>query len=288
MSEYTGVRELQVSPQTINQLYANDKKQLPLTELDGRVARHLCENEYVTLQFGSQSALTRVSNGHLKMIDGPHLYASNIEPRNREQKMALDALLNDMIKVVILTGRAGTGKTLLTLAAALRKIEDGVYDRLILTRSMSWVGRHGLGALPGDVDEKFGPYLQNYMSNIEVLLGGRYQSIPDLIDHYRMDFIPIQLIRGASWGNALIIADEVQVLGYDEMVALGTRIGEGSKIVIMGDLGQRDENIPREKTGIYKMVNDHRSKQSPLVASIELIKCERSPVAALFADVFER
>lgn len=290
MSEnYTGIRVVQTDPDVVNAVYRD--KEVSLDTLDGRVARHLSQNEYVVLKFenppNNQSAITKVVGNNLELID-PKIQASGIKPRNKEQAMAFDALLDDRIKVVVLTGKAGTGKTLLTLAGTMAKLDDNQYDRMVLTRSMSWVGKHGLGALPGDVDEKFGPYLQNYMCNIECLLGGRYKSIPHLIDTYRMDFIPIQLIRGASWANTVVIADEVQVLGYDEMVALGTRIGEGSKLIIMGDLGQRDENIAREKTGMYKFVNDPKTKASPLVASIDLIKCERSPVAALFADVFDR
>lgn len=289
MDNYTGVRVIKVGPDIVCQAY--QEKKVPMSALDGRIARHLSQNEYCVLKFenppSSQSALTRVVDNNLILLPN-ELRASGITPRNKEQRMAMDALLDDRIKVVVMTGRAGTGKTLLALAAAMQKSEEHRYDRMILTRSMSWVGKHGLGALPGDVDEKFGPYLQNYMCNIECLLGGRYKTIPDLLDQYRVDFVPIQLIRGASWSNTFIIADEVQVLGYDEMVALGTRVGEGSKIVIMGDLGQRDENIAREKTGIHKFVNDPMVKASPLAASIDLIKCERSKVSKLFADVFER
>lgn len=284
---YTGVRVIEVRPDLIDQLYT--EKSIDI-DFDAR-KEPFNENEYVILKDinqGSQSALSRVKKGRLVLLNRYHKEAAGIKPRNSEQRLALDALRDPEIRVVVLTGRAGTGKTLLTLAAALQEMEEKAYNRIILTRSMSWVGRHSLGALPGDVDEKFGPYLQNYMSNIECLLGGRYKCVEDLISQYRMDFIPIQLIRGASWANSFIIADEVQVLGYDEMVALGTRVGEGSKLVIMGDLGQRDENITREKTGIYKFINDPRTKKSPLVASIELIKCERSEVATLFADVFER
>ena len=288
-NEYTGVRVIQTNPEHINSVYKD--KSLPVDYLDGRIGRHLAQNEYCVLKYENgeqkQSVITRLVDDKLQLVD-PNISVGKLKPRNKEQAMALDALLDPSIRVVVLTGRAGTGKTLLTLAAALECFERSQVQRLLLTRSMSWVGKHGLGALPGDVEEKFGPYLQNYMSNIEVLLGGRYKTIPDLIEQYRMDFIPIQLIRGASWSNACIIADEVQVLGYDEMVALGTRVGEGSKLIIMGDLGQRDENIAREKTGIHKFVNDPRVKASKIVASIELLKCERSDVATLFADVFER
>ena len=152
---------------------------------------------------------------------------------------------------------------------------------------MSWVGKHSLGALPGDVDEKFRPYLQNYLCNLEFMLGGNPDAITDLISQYRIEFLPIQLIRGAYWHDAFIIADEVQALDYHEMLTLGTRVAEGSKLIIMGDLGQRDEKIAKEKTGIHKFINSDLVKKNPLVASLELIKCERSKVSQLFADVFE-
>jgi PhoH-like ATPase len=141
--------------------------------------------------------------------------------------------------------------------------------------------------LPGDVDEKFRPYLQNYLCNLEFMLGGKPDAIEDLVQQYRIEFIPIQLIRGASWHDAFVIADEVQPLDYHEMVTLGTRVAEGSKLVIMGDLGQRDEKIEIEDTGIYKFVNSTGAKKSSIVASLELIKSERSAVSQLFADVFE-
>ena len=285
-TSFTGVRVVETRPELIDQLY---QARFITTDFDNRYK--FFPNEYVVVKDytkGQQSAITRVMNDRLVLLKDKKKYeASNVCPRNKEQLMALDALIDDAIKVCVLTGRAGTGKTLLTLAAALHKFDKKKYDRIILTRPMSWVGRHGLGALPGDVDEKFGPYLENYICNIEHMLNSR-RSVSDLIAHYNMQFIPLQLIRGASWPNTFVIADEVQVLGHDEMVALGTRVGEGSKIVIMGDLGQRDEAIPKEKTGLYKLINDQRMKESNLVSAIELIKCERSEVANLFADVFER
>jgi PhoH-like ATPase len=287
---YTGVRVVEVKQELIAQLY---QAKFISTTFDQRYK--FSQNEYVVLKDQSmdsnrcESVITRcVGDRLIQVKDKYKLVASNVEAKNKEQHMALDALLDDSISVVVLTGKAGSGKTLMGLAAALQKMDNRKYDKIILTRPMSWVGKHGLGALPGDVEDKFKPYLQNYMCNIEHLINGRRNSIDHLIGHYRMEFIPLQLIRGASWSNAFIIADEVQVLDYMEMVTLGTRVGENSKIVILGDLDQRDEKITKEKTGIHKFINDPRARNSHLVASLELLKCVRSPVAKLFSDVFGR
>jgi PhoH-like ATPase len=107
------------------------------------------------------------------------------------------------------------------------------------------------------------------------------------IEHYKMEFIPMQLIRGASWPDTYIIADEVQTLNYHEMLTLGTRVGENSKIVIMGDLAQRDIRIAKPDTGLWKFSNSELAKKSQLVAHIELLKCERSEISRIFAQVFE-
>jgi predicted ribonuclease YlaK len=104
---------------------------------------------------------------------------------------------------------------------------------------------------------------------------------------YKFEIVPLQLLRGASFNKCLVIADEMQVCDHMEILTVGTRIGEGSKLVIMGDLNQRDENIAKEKTGIYKLFNDQVAKKSPLLAAIELQRCERSATAMLFSEIFE-
>lgn len=284
-NEYIGVKVITTKKEIIDELY----KERKIEVWDKRYGWY--ENLYVVVKDetgGNSSALAKVKNGELHLLrDREELKASGVIARNKEQHMALDALLDDRIKVVTLTGKAGTGKTILTLGAAIEKIQERRYNRIILTRPMSWVGKHGLGALPGDVEEKFGPYLENYMCNLEYMMNGSRAKVKDVISQCKMKFIPLQLIRGASWAHSFIIADEVQTLDHHEMVTLGTRVGEGSKLVIMGDLAQRDERIARDKTGIHKLVNNEIAKASPFVASIELLKSERSDVAELFADIFE-
>jgi PhoH-like ATPase len=232
---------------------------------------------------GKATALGKVSKDKRWILKIEGRKAGGITPRNREQVFALDALLDDSITVVVLTGASGSGKTLLSLCAAIEKRKK--YGRVILTRPMSYVGKYSLGALPGGFDEKFSPYLLNFTTNLEQLVGKAQTE--DAISQFGFEIIPLQLIRGASFVKCFILFDECQVVNHMEMLTVGSRVGEGSKIVIMGDLQQRDENISKDKTGIFKMIHDLRAKESPLVASIELQKCERSETAAMFASVFE-
>jgi PhoH-like ATPase len=282
---YTGVRVIEdVDSSLIACLYK--KKEVDLAEIkDKRFVFY--PNQFLVMKSGEHaSVLGRVSPDGLKIfLLNSDVEASGIVPRNKEQIMALNMLLDDSVPLNIMTGRAGTGKTLMALAVALQKIEEGEYERLILTRPMSQVGRYDLGALPGDVNEKFMPYQSNFFSNFEQLVGKK--AAPDVVRQYGIEFLPLQLIRGASFFNSFILADEVQVLDFHEMLTLGTRVSEGSKLVVMGDLNQRDEKISREKTGLHKIMEDKGMKESGLVAAIELIKVERSPLAKLFADVFE-
>lgn len=284
---YTGVRVLEISNTVVQSIYKDKTIDIP----DKRLT--LYPNQFVYLKplagEGQNGAITRVtkSGKQLELIppDG-QLRSVGITPLNKEQRMAMTNLLDDTIPLCIMTGKAGTGKTLCALAAALRKVDEGKYERIILTRPMSQVGKYELGALPGEVNDKFGPYLDNYMTNIAQIMDNK-QAIPDLIRSYSVEFVPLQLIRGCSWTKTFIIADEVQVLDHHEMLTLGTRVGKDSKMVIMGDLGQRDEDIARTKTGLHKIINDEKMKSSPLTSAIELLKGERSSLANLFSECFE-
>lgn len=284
---YTGVQVFEVTSDQIAKIYQEKTLDIP----DKRLTWY--PNQFVYLKSNDtgtvSGAITSVSaDGKSLNLVRKDLKASGISPKNKEQTMALSALLDDNIKLLTLTGKAGTGKTLLTIAAALQKMDDNKYSRIIITRPMSQVGNYDLGALPGDVDEKFGPYLENYISNIQQLGGKHSKSTAlDIIRMYKMEAMPLQLIRGASWTNTFIIADEVQVLDKHEMLTLGTRVGEGSKLIVMGDLNQRDEDIARTATGLYHIINSKKIKESALTSHIELIKSERSPLAELFTEAFE-
>lgn len=207
-----------------------------------------------------------------------------IKPRNREQSFALDALTDDDISVVALTGCAGSGKTILTMAMAVDKRLQKKYDKVIITRPMSQVGKYDLGALPGGIQDKFGPYLQNYDTNLTQLIPGT--TTEDIATKMNIEIVPLQFFRGASFNKCLVICDEVQILGAMEILTIGTRIGEGSKLILLGDMDQRDEPIAKEKTGLYQFINHPKVKASPIVACIELQQCVRSETARLFSSVF--
>jgi PhoH-like ATPase len=278
---YTGYRTCEVSSEIITKIHKDFK--IPI--FNKRYTFY--PNMYLELRSSIKTtALGKVSLDGTQIEKISTRTVSGITPRNKEQTFALDALWRDNIPVVALTGSSGTGKTLLALAIALQKMQNKSYRKVILTRPMSEVGRYKLGALPGDEKDKFSPYLLNYMTNLEQFIDNR-RLVGDLIAQNRFEIVPIQLFRGASFNNCLVIADEVQVLNCMEILTIGTRIGENSKLVIMGDLNQRDERIAKDKTGIYKLMNDKQIKESPLVSAIELQQCERSETARLFAKVFE-
>ena len=164
---FTGVRVHQVSKEIIDFLYKNKEIEI----WDNRYNWY--QNLYVVLKDEtgtSSSALARVKKNKIILLD-KDIKAGSLCPRNKEQRMAIDALMDDSVKVVVLTGRAGTGKTIMTLAAAINKIESRSYNKIILTKPMSQVTKYDIGALPGDVNDKFKPYLDNYFGNLEFMFG---------------------------------------------------------------------------------------------------------------------
>lgn len=268
----------------INKIY-NDKI-ISLTEANLELNESY-PNLFLELKSESNSKLSVLgvinSQEEIIKLELPNPKHSLIKPRNREQQFAAWALYNDDIPIVSLAGIAGSGKTLLALAAAIDKTMNKKYEKIIITRPMSQVGKYKLGALPGTVDEKFSPYLLNYTTNLSKITGQEIDPL-DLNHFYRIEMVPLQLIRGASFHNTFIIADELQVCDVKEVLTLGTRVGENSKIILMGDLDQIDEDIRYQDTGLYKFIDSNICKKSSLVANIYLQKCERSVVSELFSS----
>ena len=246
-------------------------------------------NQYIVLKdpINNGSAIGRVSEDKqkiLRVVDTSKKRRFRVRPKNLEQTIALDALLSG-VPAVTLTGIAGSGKTILCCGAALHLLDIGIIDRVIITRPMSTIGKYQLGYLPGSAHEKFEPYLINYRCNFEQLLD-QYEAMDSLIMSGKVQILPLQLMRGASFARTMVLVDEAQVLTVEDMISIGTRIGEESKIVFIGDLDQRDEPIAKEETGLYKLAHSEKARQSSLITQIELTTCVRSSLAAQFSSFF--
>jgi PhoH-like ATPase len=213
-----------------------------------------------------------------------------IRPRNKEQTFALDLLLNDDIKIVTMVGKAGTGKTLMAIAAGLHKtMEEGVYHKLLVSRPIFPLGRD-IGYLPGTVEEKLNPWMQPIFDNVEFLMNlskadkkaGR--SYHELIDLGILAIEPLTYIRGRSIPGQYIIVDEAQNLTPHEVKTIITRVGDGTKIVLTGDPYQIDNPyVDSTNNGLIHVVNKFKTEK--LAGHISLSKGERSALAELAANL---
>lgn len=220
-----------------------------------------------------------------------------IKARNFEQEMALDALLDDNIKLVSLSGRAGTGKTLLAMAAGLQKVvEDSRYTRLVISRPISPLGKD-LGYLPGTKAEKFNPWMQPIYDNMDILLSlhedksaenfknKKKASIFDFMDYGFLELEPLTYIRGRSLPDQFIIIDEAQNLTPHEMKTIITRAGENTKLVLTGDPYQIDiPYLDSQSNGLSVAVE--KLKHEDIVGHVTLEKGERSKLADMAAKYF--
>ncbi len=214
---------------------------------------------------------------------------SGITPRNLEQKFALDLLLDPEVPLISLTGKAGTGKTLLALAAGLMlTIDRKEYRRLLVARPIFPMGRD-LGYLPGDLDEKLRPWMQPIFDNLEFLLG-EYEDavngshpVDHLIERGLLEIEALTYIRGRSLPRQYMIVDEAQNLTPHEVKTVITRAGEGTKIVLTGDPDQIDNPYVDASSNGLSYVSQ-RLTSEPLAGSVTLTRGERSPLAEMAAD----
>jgi PhoH-like ATPase len=215
-----------------------------------------------------------------------------ITARNREQNFAIDLLLNDDIKLVTLTGMAGTGKTLLAIAAGLLKSSDEtIYKKLLVSRPIFPMGKD-IGFLPGDIKEKLKPWMQPIFDNIELLFQGssqggkkqRGKGCEELMELGLVELEPLTYIRGRSIPNQYIIVDEAQNLTPHEIKTIITRAGDNTKIVLTGDPYQIDNPyIDASSNGLSYVVE--RFKEDDISGHVSLLKGERSELAERAANV---
>jgi PhoH-like ATPase len=285
---YRGHREIDVDPEIINNFYRD--RILPYQE-SGPLGR-LTANQYVIMRDASNpnhSAIGRLSEkqGGIVPLLSPTESIWGIHPRNVEQTFAMDCLLNDEILFVSLVGKAGTGKTLLALAAGLYKtLDEGRFQRLLVSRPIFPMGRD-LGYLPGDVEQKLNPWMQPIFDNVEFLMGadkkaaGRAQ---ELMNQGMLNIEPLTYIRGRSIPNQYLIVDEAQNLTPHEIKTIVTRAGQGTKVVLTGDAYQIDNPyVDSATSGLTYSVE--RFKGQRISAHVTLSKGERSELAELAANI---
>ncbi|MGE5507082.1 MAG: PhoH family protein [Chitinophagales bacterium] len=289
---YSGNRTVRVPAETINRFYTEGG--LPAVAL-GPDGESLHVNEFVLLEDAagtSQSGLARVDKpGRLVPLRNLHAELWGIKARNKEQRMAVELLLNDEVRLVTLVGKAGTGKTLLALAAGLQKVtEEGVYRKLLVSRPVVPMG-NDLGFLPGDLEDKLRPWMQPLHDNLELLFasregrGGRERGgnpLQNLRDLGLVDIEALTYIRGRSIPGQFFILDEAQNLTPHEVKTVITRVGEGTKIVLTGDPYQIDHPyLDSSSNGLTYVVE--KMKGEPLAGHVTLVKGERSELAELAA-----
>lgn len=281
---FHGFVERAVHPSLIDQFYL--ERTLPLTSL----GISLYPNEFVLLkdEFGSSKSALAKYNSYTRNIE--HLiFASEptwgITPRNAQQKMAMELLLDDDIQLITLTGRAGTGKTLLGIASALLKTQDEQkYKKLLIARPIIPMGKD-IGYLPGDKAEKLKPWIQPIYDNLEYLFANRKNTLDDiLLGLKNIQIEALTYIRGRSIPQQFIIIDEAQNLTKHEVKTIISRVGEGSKIVLMGDPEQIDHPyLDSTNNGLTYVVE--KFKDQTISGHVTLLKGERSKLAQLAADI---
>ena len=256
------------------------------------VGLDLYPNQYVHIVSAENNkvdALLRYREGRLQVCSDNPINVWGVTPRNKEQRCVLDALLDPNISLVTITGMAGTGKTLLAIAAGLSMVADQQkYRRLVVSRPIFPLGRD-MGFLPGDVSEKLNPWMKPIFDNLEFLLGDNKKrrgqpSYQTLLDQNIIEVEPLTYIRGRSLPEQFLIVDEAQNLTPHEAKTVISRAGEGTKVVLTGDPYQIDNPyVDTTSNGLSYVVE--RLKKSTLTAHITLKKGERSALAALAAEM---
>lgn len=251
---------------------------------NGVLGTHKIANGYYILKNGKSSSLAYY-NPFLDIIERVEKnYTYGIKPKNAEQAFAINALMNPEIKLVVLQGVAGTGKTLLALASALEQHTS--FQQIILARPIIPLSNRDIGFLPGDANDKISPYMEPLWDNLKYILNQfgenekKHKTILEMQEQGKIMITPLAFIRGRSLSNIIFIVDEAQNLTPHEVKTIITRAGEGTKIIFTGDVHQIDTPyLDENSNGLAYLID--RVKGQKLFAHVKLEKGERSELANL-------
>ena len=245
-------------------------------------------NTYYVLDSGQSTALAyyNCAGKRIECVDRRRCFG--IEPRNAEQTFCMDALLRPELQLIAITGKAGTGKTLLALAAALA--QNHLYAQVFLARPIVPLANRDLGFLPGTAKDKIEPYMQPLFDNLSVIKqrlkqsGAEYRKIEEMLKNETLVLSALAYIRGRSLSETYFIVDEAQNLTPHEVKTIITRAGEGTKIVLTGDVEQIDSPyLDAQSNGLSYLAD--KMKDQPIFAHINLLKGERSKLAELASNL---
>jgi PhoH-like ATPase len=271
---------------TVNALYENGEV---LTE-NFAESQQLTINEFAVVKSGSQSALVRCLGEMTELLPASSPEAWGLRARSKEQRFALELLLDPDVSVVALDGRAGTGKTVMAIAAGLEQVvESRNYEKLAVYRPLVPVGRADVGFLPGGLDEKLDPWMSAIHDAIVALTDQRSshdakRMIDDLTARGQLSLESVTFLRGRSLHRQFVVVDEAQNLEPTTLKTILTRIGEGTKVVFTGDTSQIDAPYMGESNNALAVLIHAFANQS-CFGHVTLASCERSEVASLAAEL---
>ncbi len=281
-----GWTTIDCDPSLVDSVYAG----VSVDPDDVTAAGTLAENSFAVLRAGSQSALVRCVDDALHLIPPTSPEAWGLRARSKEQRFALELLLDPDVSVIALDGRAGTGKTVMAIAAGLEQVvEQRRYEKLAVYRPLVPVGRADVGFLPGGLDEKLDPWMSAIHDAIVALTDQRSNReartmIDELIARNQLSLESVTFLRGRSLHRQIVVVDEAQNLEPTTLKTILTRIGEGTKVIFTGDTSQIDAPyLGESNNALAVLIGAFRGQRC--FGHITLTACERSEVASLAAEL---
>ena len=283
MKEYCELVNLSVDEDILNKL-----KKKGVAKFDNTIDKNPLNTYYLLEQSDGESMLARQTGKHtlVKLNIRPSTKLCGIQPRDARQASFVDSLISEDIPLSIALGPAGTGKTTLAIAYAIDSwMEEN--KPILLCKSTKLVGAsRAFGPVPGDIQEKYAPHIASYEIVLKKLLGGKSDNYISLLKQKKaIEYIPVEYVRGCTFEKCTFILDEVQNLSWHELKTVISRMGEDTKLIILGDPLQADINFKNEKSGIEILLSSQAFKRSPITSAVYLETQYRSEVAQLIADI---